>query len=46
MDLGLFEVIERTVQGSDGVPRLKFTPKVAGKGQAYFINRYATGAAA
>lgn len=46
MDLGLFSVIERTVQGSDGTPRLKFTPKVTGKGQAYFINRYATGAAA
>lgn len=46
MDLGLFSVIERTVQGSDGAPRLKFTPEVTGKGQAYFINRYATGAAA
>lgn len=46
MDLGLFSVIERTVQGSDGAPRLKFTPKVTGKGQAYFINRYATGATA
>lgn len=46
MDLGLFEVVERTVQGSDGSPRLKFTPKVTGKGQTYFINRYATGAAA
>lgn len=44
MDLGLFSVIERTVQGSDGAPRLKFTPKVTGKGQAYFINRYAAGA--
>lgn len=42
MDLGLFSVIERTVQGSDGAPRLKFTPKVTGKGQTYFINRYAT----
>lgn len=45
MDLGLFSVIERTVQGSDGAPRLKFTPKVTGKGQTYFINRYATGTA-
>lgn len=40
MDLGLFEVIERTVQGSDGAPRLKFTAKVTGKGQQYFINKY------
>lgn len=46
MALGLFSVIERTVQGSDGAPRLRFTPKVTGKGQSYFINRYATGAAA
>lgn len=41
MDLGLFEVIERTMQHSDGSPRLTFTPKVTGKGQAYFVNRYA-----
>ncbi|WP_449281212.1 phage antirepressor [Leucobacter sp.] len=41
MDLGLFETIERTVQGSDGTPRLKFTPKVTGKGQQYFIEKYA-----
>ncbi|WP_292727162.1 phage antirepressor [Microbacterium sp. UBA837] len=42
MDRGLFEVIERTVHGSDGSPRIKFTPKVTGKGQNYFVNRYAS----
>lgn len=40
MDMGLFEVAETTIQGSDGTPRLRFTPKVTGKGQQYFINRY------
>lgn len=41
MNMGLFEVIERTVQRSDGPPQIKLTPKVTGKGQAYFVNRYA-----
>lgn len=41
MDLGLFEVIERTVQGADGTPTVTLTTKVTGRGQAYFINRYA-----
>ncbi|TIH32690.1 phage antirepressor KilAC domain-containing protein [Subtercola vilae] len=45
LDLGVFEVVERTVQGSDGTPRLTFTTKVTGKGQQYFNNRYATTAA-
>lgn len=40
MDLGLFEVVERTVHGSDGRPILKFTTRVTGKGQQYFIDRY------
>lgn len=40
MDMGLFEVIERTYQSSEGLPRLSITPKVTGKGQVYFINRY------
>lgn len=41
MDRGLFEAVERTVQNPDGTPRLTFTTKVTGKGQQYFINRYA-----
>lgn len=40
MDMGLFEVVERTYQSSDGSPRLSITPKVTGRGQVYFINRY------
>lgn len=46
MDRGLFRVIERTVQGSDGRPIVKFTPKVTGKGQQYFVERYAKRAVA
>lgn len=42
MDLGLFEVIERTNQDPDGTPRVTFTTKVTGKGQQYFIERYAS----
>ena len=40
MDMGLFEVIERTVQGADGTPTVTLTTKVTGKGQQYFIDRY------
>lgn len=40
MDLGLFEVQERTINNPDGSIRLTKTPKVTGKGQVYFINRY------
>ncbi len=40
MDMGLFHVIERTVQISNGSPRLKTTTKVTGKGQQYFINKF------
>lgn len=41
MEMGLFEVIERTVQGSDGAPAVTLTTKVTGKGQQYFVERYA-----
>jgi anti-repressor protein len=40
MDMGLFHVIERTIQVSDGSPRIKPTTKVTGKGQQYFINKF------
>lgn len=40
MDMGLFEVQERTINNPDGSIRLTRTPKVTGKGQVYFINRY------
>jgi len=41
MDLGLFRVIERTIQQPGASPRVTQTTKVTGKGQIYFINRYA-----
>ena len=39
MDLGLFEVKERTINEPDGTIRITKTPKVTGKGQLYFINK-------
>lgn len=39
MELGLFEVIERTVQRADLAPIVSATTKVTGKGQQYFINK-------
>lgn len=40
MERGLFEIIERTINSSDGTVRITKTPKVTGKGQVYFINRF------
>lgn len=40
MDLGLFEIKETTVQRSDGGVKINKTPKVTGKGQIYFINKF------
>lgn len=40
MNLGLFEIKERTINHSDHVEIVK-TPKVTGKGQIYFINLFA-----
>jgi len=40
MDLGLFEVKERTINNPDGSVRITRTTKVTGKGQIYFINKY------
>lgn len=40
MDLGLFEIKETAVSHSDGHITVNKTPKVTGKGQTYFINRY------
>lgn len=39
MELGLFEIIERTIQRSDLPPIVSATTKVTGKGQQYFINK-------
>ena len=40
MDLGLLEVKERTITNPDGSTRITLTPKVTGKGQVYFINKF------
>ena len=45
MELGLFEVIERTIQRADMSPQVTSTTKVTGKGQQYFINKFLGGQA-
>ncbi|WP_246168605.1 phage antirepressor KilAC domain-containing protein [Arthrobacter luteolus] len=42
MELGLFKVKETAVTHSDGHVTVSKTPKVTGKGQAYFVNRYSS----
>lgn len=41
MELGLFRIKETAITHSDGRTSINKTPKVTGKGQVYFINRYA-----
>ena len=43
MEMGLFRVIERSVTQPNGTTRVTQTTKVTGKGQIYFVNRYAKG---
>jgi len=40
MDMGLFEVLERTIQRGSEEPRITRTTKVTGKGQVYFVNKF------
>lgn len=40
MDMGLFRIKETAITHSDGRVSLNKTPKVTGKGQQYFINRF------
>ena len=40
MDMGLFRIKETAVTHSDGHVTISRTPKVTGKGQRYFIERY------
>lgn len=42
MELELFKVKETAVTHADGHVTVSKTPKVTGKGQAYFVNRYAS----
>lgn len=40
MDMKLFEIKERTINNPDGSIKITKTPKVTGKGQQYFINKF------
>ena len=40
MELGLFRVKETSIVHADGRVTVSKTPKVTGKGQVYFVNRY------
>lgn len=40
MDLGLFEIKETSISHSDGHISISKTPKVTGKGQVYFVNKF------
>ena len=40
LEMGLFELKERTVNNPDGSVRITLITKVTGKGQLYFVNRY------
>lgn len=40
MEMGLFEIKETSITHSDGHISVSKTPKVTGKGQVYFINRF------
>ncbi len=43
MELGLFEIKETTIVHSDGHTSINKTPKVTGKGQIYFVDRFLDG---
>lgn len=40
MELGLMEVKETTINNADGSVRITKTPKITGKGQVYFVNKF------
>lgn len=40
MELGLFEVVVRTVERGNGLPIETKTTRITGKGQQYFINKF------
>ncbi|MCM1543803.1 MAG: phage antirepressor KilAC domain-containing protein [Ruminococcus sp.] len=43
MKMGLFEIKERPIEKRDGSVFISRTPKVTGKGQIYFINKFLAG---
>lgn len=46
MEMGLFRIKETAITHSDGHVSINRTPKVTGKGQRYFVQRYCGGEAA
>lgn len=40
MEIGLFEVKETAITHADGHISVNRTPKVTGRGQVYFINKF------
>lgn len=40
MNLGLFKIKETTINHSNGATSISKTPKVTGKGQQYFVNKF------
>lgn len=40
MNMGLFEVKETAITHADGHTSVNRTPKVTGKGQVYFVNKF------
>ena len=43
MEMGLFRIKETAITHSDGHVTINRTPKVTGKGQRYFVNRFCAG---
>ena len=43
MEMGLFEIKEGSYVNGDGVNVITKTPKITGKGQNYFINKFLKG---
>ncbi|WP_131501312.1 phage antirepressor [Lactobacillus crispatus] len=43
MNLGLFKIKETTINYSNGSTSISKTPKVTGKGQQYFVNKFLNG---
>lgn len=43
MERGLMEIKERTINNPDGSTYITRTPKITGKGQRYFINKFLGG---
>lgn len=42
MELGLFEIKETVISHADGHTSISKTPKVTGRGQVYFVNKFQT----